>query len=88
MKFDTGVNVVCENSSPSQISTNMSCLGGGTYFDPPFEMAAKLATKYIEKAIVVFIFMTDGGAGYPFNGIQSLKRLQQAYPNKLKYAGI
>ena len=32
--------------------------------------------------------MTDGGASYPSNGIQALKRLQTSNPNKLKYAGI
>jgi hypothetical protein len=88
MKFNTSVNVVCEDYSAGQINMNMSCQGGNTSFDPPFEMAAKMAAKYIDKAAVVFIFMTNGGANYPFNGIQSLKKLQQTYPNKLKYAGI
>ena len=61
---------------------------GGTDFDPPFNMAAGLASKYIESSIVVFIFMTDGGANYPAAGISALKKLQNTYPNKLKYAGI
>ena len=61
---------------------------GGTDFDPPFNMAANLATKYINNSIVIFIFMTDGGANYPTNGIAAMKRLQSTYPNKLKYAGI
>ena len=51
-------------------------------------MAAGLASKYIESSIVVFIFMTDGGANYPAAGISALKKLQNTYPNKLKYAGI
>jgi len=35
---------------------------GDTRFNPPFLLAAQIATKYIDKAIVVFIFMTDGEA--------------------------
>ena len=66
----------------------MPCRGGGTLFNPPFNLAATLAGKYIPNAIVVFIFMTDGGASFPTNGIAALKRLQATYPNKLKYAGI
>ena len=51
-------------------------------------MAAGLATKYIQNATIVFIFMTDGGASLPSNGIKIMKDLQTRYPNKLKYAGI
>ena len=61
---------------------------GGTEFGPPFNMAASLAEKYIANSIVVFIFMTDGGAGLPTNGIAALKKLQTKNPNQLKYAGI
>ncbi len=51
-------------------------------------MAATIATKYISQATVVFIFMTDGGASYPSAGIQSLKKLQTSFIDRLKYAGI
>ena len=51
-------------------------------------MAAQIAVKYIASSIIVFIFMTDGGASYPTSGIQALKKLQSNYPNKMKYAGI
>ena len=88
IKFDTSASIYCENQSPAQVNTNMPCRGGGTDFDPPFNLAASLASNYITSSIVVFIFMTDGGAGYPTNGIAALKRLQIAHPNKLKYAGI
>ena len=51
-------------------------------------MAAQVAARYIKNAIVVFIFMTDGGASLPNAGIQALKQLQRDNPNRLKYAGI
>ena len=51
-------------------------------------MAAQIAGSYITNSTVVFIFMTDGGASYPSNGIQALRNLQSRYPNKMKYAGI
>lgn len=51
-------------------------------------MAATIAEKYIEKALIVFIFMTDGEASYPAKGVQSLRKLQLKFSNKLKYAGI
>jgi hypothetical protein len=51
----------------------LSFRGGGTVFDPPFIEAARLAKKYIDQSIIVFIFMTDGGASFPTNGIKALK---------------
>ena len=51
-------------------------------------LAADLALKYIDNSIVVFIFMTDGCAGYPSNSIQKMKNLQANYQDKLFYAGI
>ena len=51
-------------------------------------MAVSLVKKYIEESIVVFIFMTDGGADYPINGVIALNKLQKKHPNKFKYAGI
>ena len=88
IKFASSATLYCENLNPTQVNTNVPFKSGGTNFDPPFNMAASLATKYIVNSIVVFIFMTDGGAGLPTNGIAALKKLQTTYPNKLKYAGI
>ena len=72
----------------AQINTIMSCKGGGTDFDEAFKLAAQITEKYIANSLVVFIFMTDGGASYPSKGIAALQKLQKFYPNKLKYAGI
>lgn len=32
--------------------------------------------------------MTDGEAHYPGRGMNSLKKIQADYPNKLRYSGI
>jgi len=80
--------MVCENYNPSQVNPNLSFRGGKTNFEPPFNEAAKIAGKYIDKSIIVFIFMTDGGASFPTNGIKALKQLQINHPKKLHYAGI
>lgn len=69
IKFESNARMVCENQSPDQIDTNLECKGGGTEFDPPFIMAADIATKYIEHATVIFIFMTDGCGSYPKKGM-------------------
>ena len=88
IKFDSSAQIVCENYNPSQVNPNLSFRGGGTDFDPPFNEAARIARKYIDNSIIVFIFMTDGGASYPTNGVQALKSLQMVHPNKLHYSGI
>jgi len=88
IKFDDTASIIHDNYAPGQVNTNLPCRGGGTIFDPPFNLAASLAAKYISTATIVFIFMTDGGASYPSTGIQALKQLQKSYPNKLKYVGI
>ena len=80
--------MVCEDYNPSQVNPNLSFRGGGTDFDPPFNEAARIAQKYIDKSIIVFIFMTDGGANLPTKGIQALKSLQMTHPDKLHYSGI
>jgi hypothetical protein len=61
--------------SPDQINQNIPFSSGGTNFDPPFNMAASLAAKYIQESAVVFICMTDG-ASYPTQGVRALKKLQ------------
>ena len=88
IKFASSANLYCENYLPNQINTSIPFGNGGTNFDPPFNMAASLATKYIQQSTISFIFMTDGGALYPTNGIQTIKRLQSSNPNKLFYYGI
>ena len=80
--------MVCEDYNPSQVNPNLSFGGGGTNFDPPFNEAARIARKYIDKSIIVFIFITDGGASYPTKGIQALKSLKISHPKKLYYSGI
>ena len=88
IKSNRSTQIVCENYNPSQVNPNLNFRGGGTDFDPPFNEAARIARKYIDNSIIMFIFMTDGGANYPTNGIQALKSLQMTHPNKLHYAGI
>jgi len=73
---------------PSSVSKPHYYQGGGTNFDPPFDMAANLAQKYISNSIILFIFMTDGGSSYPVSGVQKLRSLQANNPNRFKYAGI
>ena len=80
--------MVCENYNPSQVNPNLSFRGGLTDFDPPFNEAARIARKYIDKSKIVFIFMTDGDANYPWSGVQALKSLQMTHPDKLYYSGI
>ena len=78
----------CENTDPASVNTHPAYRGGGTNFNEPFEMAATIAERYIDKAIVLFIFMTDGGARYPASGMNSLRKLQADHPGKLRYSGI
>lgn len=65
IKFACNATLYCENYLPDQINTNIPFNDGGTNFDPPFNMAATLAARYIQQSSVVFICMTDGGALYP-----------------------
>lgn len=74
--------------APALVNTRPCFSSGGTDFDPPFDMAADIAQRYINNSIILFIFMTDGGSSYPSRGIQRLRSLQSSYPNKFKYAGI
>jgi uncharacterized protein YegL len=75
IKFADTATLYCENLSPDQINQNIPFSSGGTNFDPPFNMAASLAAKYIQESAVVFICMTDG-ASYPTQGVRALKKLQ------------
>ncbi len=88
IKFATTATLYCENLSPDQINQNIPFSSGGTNFDPPFNMAASLAAKYIQESAVVFICMADGETSYPTEGIRALKKLQADNPEKLYYAGI
>lgn len=73
---------------PSKVNLDIKQSGGLTSFDPPFNLAAKIASKYITNATVVFIFMTDEWADSPLEGIKAMKNLQTNYPDKLLYRGI
>jgi hypothetical protein len=44
--------------------------------------------KYVGGAKIKFIFMTDGGCGYPSSQITKIKELKNSYPNKIEYFGI
>ena len=89
MQFDHEFTIQYENKSAHQINpdTSISC-GGGTEFDPTFDYVAQISANYIQSATIVFIFMTDGGSGYPQHGVEAMKQLQAQHPNKFKYTGI
>jgi hypothetical protein len=65
MVFNSNLSMICENEIPSKVNTNPPFKGGGTNFALPFSKAAEIAGKYISNSVIVFIFMTDGGASYP-----------------------
>ena len=52
------------------INLDLPYKSGGTNFEPPFSLAAELSARYINNFETVFIFMTDGQASYPEQGIQ------------------
>lgn len=88
IKFHSTASVIYENCCPHKITKNLGYSGGGTNFDPPFIEAASIAARYINDAVIVFIFMTDGEAPYPTKGMEAFKKLKAKYGNRLKYSGI
>lgn len=44
--------------------------------------------KYVSKAKIKYIFMTDGGDDYPVIQVTKIKDLKKLHPNKIDYYGI
>ncbi len=39
--------------------------------------------KYVNGAKIKYVFMTDGGCGYPTQPVMNIKKLKNAYPGKI-----
>ena len=60
---------------------------GGTDFDSPLNMARGLMERHnAQYDSFVFVMMSDGGSGYPSNGVESIKKSPAR--NKLKFKAI
>jgi hypothetical protein len=71
MLFSGEAVVTDENKPPELIDTNKLIMSNGkTNFNPPFKKTAELAHRYIDRYNIVFLFMTDGDAKYPTEGIK------------------
>lgn len=70
------------------VNTNVSARFSGNNFADTFTKAFELMQRYVQGAKVRFIFMTDGGCGYPSTQISNIKSLKNSYPNKIEYYGI
>ena len=89
LSFDHSLHQIDENVRPGEVTMNLQCAGGeGITFEKPFQKAAEYANKYIEDAIIGFIFMTDGKDDYPRIGVRQLKSIQEKYRSKWYYNGI
>jgi hypothetical protein len=77
-----------ENSTPKNVNLNVIPRMSGNNFADTFGKACNLMTKYVGSAKIKYIFMTDGGCGYPSAQVTMIKNLKNSYPNKIEYSGI
>lgn len=89
INFESNYRIIYERQEASKIDIGKIVYkSGGTYFEPVFNAAYSIASKTINKEMIIFIFMTDGYAEYPTNGINNFTQMMNQYPKKFVYQGI